>query len=222
MRRFRYILHKLLDIMSITCALAIVLSVLLNENSFLSFQIWFNDFEIFTLICANYKLMLIKLSGKPTKCNCLITCSYMICSPFFLSVDGRSRNLVLSQYIIKLLPPTSKSRVVCLLCNLQLSVFFWKGRGKVPTIETRFFCSLPLGVFLRVSTISMSHYAWKGWLVLGLHTKQLWECLLFQVEFLRICLFLEWNLATVLQYFILRWLFLDWRAKSVRWPFPSL
>ena len=83
MRRFRYILHKLLDIMSITCALAIVLSVLLNENSFLSFQIWFNDFEIFTLICANYKLMLIKLSGKPTKCNCLITCSYMICSPFF-------------------------------------------------------------------------------------------------------------------------------------------
>lgn len=74
--------------------------------------------------------MLIKLSGKPTKCNCLITCSYMICSPFFLSVDGRSRNLVLSQYIIKLLPPTSKSCVVCLLCNLQLSVFFWKGRGR--------------------------------------------------------------------------------------------
>lgn len=87
----------------------------------------------------------------------------MICSPFFfLSFDGRSRNLVLSQYIIKLLPPTSKSCVVCLLCNLQLSVFFLKGRGKVPTIETRFFCSLPLGVFLRVSTTSTSHYAWKG------------------------------------------------------------
>lgn len=108
-------------------------------------------------------------------------------------------DLPLLKYIIELLQPTSNFVLSIFFAILNLAFCCGRGGEDSTIADNRDAVSL-VSFFGRFSSCFDSVHVplRKDFLVLRLHMKQLGDCLLFQVEFHRISLFLKWKPATVL------------------------